>query len=109
MIIAQAVIDLRDALAICGYDLAEIMGNRTRRREYTDMRAIVWTIFCDQTKANISQAGRAFGWDRGTIYHSIVKARNLIHRDRFFADEYDSILGAYVDLVARRESETKSQ
>ena len=109
MLVAQTIVNLREAMEFCGYDLAEIMGNKTRRRDYTDLRKIVWCIFSEELRVGPSQIGRAFGWDRATIHIAISKAKDLLKTDRLFADMYDSVLSAYRAIEAKNEEENGQQ
>ena len=103
MIEGKTIENLRSALEFCGYDLDEIMTNRTRRRTYTDLRSIVWSIYCNERNLTCGQVGRAFGWDHSTIYYSLSRARDLRKTDRVFADMYDSIHGAYLAYSSKEK------
>lgn len=104
MIEGKTIRDLRSALEFCGYDLDEIMGNHTRQRTYTDLRSIVWSIYCSEQNLSCGQAGRAFGWDRTTIHYAVSRSSELRKYDRVYADMYDSIHSAYI-LFAYKEEE----
>ena len=58
--------NIRAALSFCGYDLNEVMENKTRRRLYADLRSIVWYIYCTERHISPGDASRAFGWNRST-------------------------------------------
>lgn len=99
---------LRSAVEFCGYDMGEIMERHNRKRVFSDLRSIVWTIYCDSLHASPARASAAFGWDRTTIHCALAKARDLRTTDRFFADMYDSILGAFNAIGAEDALEEKN-
>lgn len=96
--------DLRAALNYCGYDLDEVMGTKSRKRIYSDLRSIVWSIYCREQKVTPGQASRAFGWNRATIFCSIGRVQGLRQSDKVYSDMYDSINGAYMAYSNREEA-----
>ena len=99
---------LRDALEYCGYDMTELLGNKTHRRIYADLRAIIFSVYKTATQATELQLRYDLGWDRTTIWYSIRKAEELRKADINFADMYDSIEGAFHDALARIEEITNN-
>ena len=96
--------NIREALSYCGYDLNEVMANRTRKRIYVDLRSIVWDIYCKEQNVTPGQASRAFGWDRTTISYSLSRVDGLRMSDRVYVDMYDSIYGAYMSYANKEET-----
>ena len=110
MIESATMGDLRNALSYCGYDLDEVMGNKTRLRLYADLRSIAWFIYCAERPATPGEASRAFGWNRSTIHCAVAKVPLLRHSDNVFSDMYDSISKAYAGFsFARKEKESLMQ
>lgn len=101
--------NIRDALNYCGYDLNEVMGNKSRKRLYADLRSIVWSIYCKERNVTSGQASRAFGWDRTTIYCSLSRVHGLRLTDRVYSDMYDSIYGAYLAYASKQEDNEKQE
>ena len=102
--------NLRDALSYCGYDLDEVMGNKTRLRLYADLRSIAWFIYCAERPATPGEASRAFGWNRSTIHCAVAKVSGLRHSDKVFSDMFDSISGAFVSFsYARKERQAEEE
>ena len=97
---------LRGAVEYCGYDFDELFANTTRRRIYVDLRSIVWSIYSAEMLYSPSQVALDFGWNRCTISCSIERADSLRSVDKVFADIYDSIHGAYMNILAENESKT---
>lgn len=89
---------IKEAVEMCGYDFVEMMGNHTRKRAYTDIRAIVWSLCHRETGAMPGEIGRRFGWNRCTVHHSVNKAGELREYDKTFRDIYDSIYGYYMAI-----------
>ena len=89
------VAHLRGAVGMCGYDFDEVVGNHTNRRVYTDLRAVIWVIVQEETGATAKAIGDRFGWNRSTVFSSLVKARELREYDRDFRGLYDSVYGYY--------------
>ena len=103
----KIVEDLRFALGYCGYNLDEIMTSRRRTRIYADLRAIVWSIYQSERSCSSGQVGRAFGWDRATIYCALRRNRQLLRVDKEYVSLYDMIYGYYQQAeAARREAVT---
>lgn len=90
---------LRFAFEYCGYDLDDVIADRSHRRIYTDLRAVAWCIYQDELHRTCGQIGRAFGWNYATVYSGILRARRLRTSDRAFADLYDSIVSVYNSQV----------
>jgi hypothetical protein len=91
--------NIRKALGFCGYDLDEVMHNKTRKRMYADLRSIVWYIYCTERNISPGDASRAFGWNRATIHCALARVEALKHTDRVFCDLYDAISGAYMSYA----------
>ena len=101
MVESVVMSDLRSALDYCGYDLDEVMRTKSRKRIYSDLRSIVWTIYCGAQNVTAGQASRAFGWDRATIYCAMARVQGLRKSDKVYADMYDAIFGAYMAYSTR--------
>lgn len=97
--------NLRAALSFCGYDLNEVMENRTRKRQYVDLRCIVWYIYCEERRMSPGDASRVFGWNRSTIHCALAKVPSLRKTDKVFCDMYDSINGAYLNYAHKEGQE----
>lgn len=95
---------IHEAMALCGYDLDEVMTNRTRKRKYVDLRSVAWGLYSEETGCSPGAVGRAFGWDRCTVRYSIKKARILTKIDREYRNLYDAIYGFYMMLESKDEN-----
>lgn len=97
---------LRTALTRCGYDIDDVMTNRTHRREYADLRSIVWSIYQSELCKTPGQVGRAFRWCRSTVYSALIRTRQLRETNPPFAAKYDMIYGYFLQDKEKR-SEAK--
>ena len=95
--------NIRSAFDYCGYSLDEVMNTKSRKRIYSDLRSIVWTIYCNEQKVTAGQASRAFGWDRATIYCSMMRVPVLRKSDKVYSDMYDAIHGAYLAYSSKED------
>lgn len=96
----KTVDGLRFALEFCGYDFDDVMTNRTHKREYADLRSIVWSIYQSELCRTTGQVGRAFGWGHATIYCALKRAKELRKVDPAFNAKYDMIYGYYSQKMA---------
>jgi len=96
---------LDKAVSFYGYGLDSLFSNRTRKREYTDLRAIVWLIYQEHTQLSETQISSDFNWNRGTIFNAIRRARELKEYNRNFSDMYDSIQGVFSNALANIDDE----
>lgn len=87
--------NLRQALAECDYDLEDIMNDRTRRREYVDLRSITWYIYQEASCCSPGQISRVFGWNRTTVYSALRRVEELHRMDSRFRSLYDRIHSQY--------------
>ena len=101
----KTVEHLRSAVEMCGFDFDEIISRHTNKRDYTDLRSIIWTILQDETGDSALTIGRHFGWNRTTVFCSIKKARELKEYDRTFRDFYDSVYGYYINFESAESYE----
>lgn len=90
---------LRTAVAYYGYDMDALMATKCRERTIADLRAIVWTIYQEETKYSTSQLSVDFGWNRCTIFTAVKRAKELRSLDRNFCDIYDSINDAFNNVL----------
>ena len=104
----KRIIDsLRTAVEYCGYDWGVVMDKRSRGLVYCDLRAIVWSIYRDQTEQPFQRIALDFGRDRVTIFSAVDRAKRFRKVDRNFADMYDSVYGAFLNAYAVEEEKDK--
>lgn len=97
------VASLRWALEFCGYDYDDILGQKTRRRVYADLRSIIFSIYQEATLVSYHQVSIDLGWNRGTVFSAINRAYELRKFDHNFSDLYDSIRSAFEIAMQREE------
>lgn len=102
----KRIIDsLRVALDYCGYDFDTVVNRKCRKRIFSDLRSIIWTIYQAETNQSYERIGDDFNWNRITVFSAVERARNFMKVDKNFADMYDAVYGAFVNAYATEESQ----
>lgn len=106
----KRIIDsLRTAVEYCGYDWEVVMNKHSRGLVYCDLRAIVWSIYREQTEQPFQRIALDFGRDRVTIFSAVDRAKRFRKVDRNFADMYDSVYGAFLNAYSIIGEEKKEE
>ncbi|MDH5524549.1 MAG: hypothetical protein OEY01_11235 [Desulfobulbaceae bacterium] len=61
-----------------------LQNNRSRAREYVEVRQLSIALFICKLKASTGESGRFFGKDHATAIHATKTIRNLVETDRTF-------------------------
>lgn len=103
----KTVAYLRSALEACGYDFDVVFDKASRKRLYSDLRAVCWRIYQRELCRTSGQLSRAFHYPVNTIHYALVKAQTLMDTNRQFCDLYDTVYGYYMNAKLNAEYDSK--
>ena len=95
---------LKLAVEACGYNFEEAMDKSSKKRIFSDIRAVVWGIYQKELHRTTGQVGRAFKRDPATIYSALIKNDALLSTSKEYRNLYDSVYGHYMNLKSIRNN-----
>ena len=71
-------------------ELKDVM-KASRKRDYVDLRDMIFTIFRNVTKCSIMDMEREFGFHHATIIHGMRQVKFLCELDSEYSDKFEAL------------------